>query len=962
MKKVLLSVSIVMLFSVAKSQLLTWTPQFPSDNSTLVITVDATKGNQGLNNYADPNNIYVHTGVTTNLSGNGGAQWLYTNGSTGAAWGSATPALKAVSLGNNKYQYTITNIRSFFGVPAAETIKTVNILFRDANANASLVKKQANTDGSDMYIPVFAAGANRIQFTQPNIVPSFVISNESITASLSQTVPVTAVASTNAGTLRLYFNGTQIVGPLTGTNTITGNAVVSVAGNQQVVSELVVGGNSYYDTVQFYVAPVNTVLALPAGVKEGINYGEGCDSVTLVLYAPNKQNVVILGDFPGCGWIPQTQFQMNKTPDNNYYWFTIRGLTPGFEYSFQYLVDNSIYIADPYSEKVLDPWNDQYIPVSTYPDLKPIPSDPNFSAGKNGYVSVLRTCEPAYNWKMTNFSKPDKRNLVIYEILVRDFGAAKNYQMLIDSMNYFKNLGINAIELMPVAEFSGNESWGYNPTFYCALDKAYGTKNKFKEFIDVCHQNGIAVILDVVYNQLDAYNSPEGRLYWDPAGRPAANSPWFNQSAPHPYSVFEDLNHTSAATQYWVKRALEYWIKEYKVDGYRFDLAKGFTQTATTSTTVENFDNTRVANLNRYYDYIIPLYPDTYMILEFLGQQRLEEQIYATKGYMLWSECTDQYTQASMGYVTNSDLSKMMYNSSQTSFSTPSAVGYMESHDKDRLMYKNVNFGNTNGGYNVKDTTTALKRMAAVASVFLTTPGPKMIWQFGERGYDQTIGLCENGTINENDCRTSNKPPQWNKFSEQRRKDLYEAFSKLINLRVSNPNLFNSTNFSYSFYDNNGLYKKYQIADNAANGLKLAVVSNLDVTAQTRDLTFQNTGNWFNYLSNGTGAGINGPSNASFNVASATQSITLQPGEFHVYLYHPTNVYIFNGNGNWSDASNWTYGIVPPATLPNGSEILVNPKQGGTCTLNVSQTISTGAKITVAAGKNILIPLNLSIQ
>ena len=65
---------------------------------------------------------------------------------------------------------------------------------------------------------------------------------------------------------------------------------------------------------------------------------------------------------------------------------------------------------------------------------------------------------------------------------------------MIDTIGYLKRLGINAIELMPINEFDGNDSWGYNPAFYFAVDKAYGTKDKFKEFVDVCHANGIAVI------------------------------------------------------------------------------------------------------------------------------------------------------------------------------------------------------------------------------------------------------------------------------------------------------------------------------------------------------------------------------------------------------------------------------------------------------------------------------------
>jgi hypothetical protein len=202
----------------------------------------------------------------------------------------------------------------------------------------------------------------------------------------------------------------------------------------------------------------------------------------------------------------------------------------------------------------------------------------------------------------------------------------------------------------------------------------------------------------------------------------------------------------------------------------------------------------------------------------------------------------------------------------------------------------------------------------------------------------------------------------WQQFAEQRRKDLYNIYGKLVNLRVSNPALFNSTNFNYDFYDGNGLFKKFQITDNASNGIKLNIVANLDVVPQTRTITFQNTGNWYSYVSNDNGTGINGATDATFNLASTSQSITLDPGEFHVYMYHPSNVYIFNGNGNWSNPANWTYGTVPPAVLPSGAEIFINPRTNGECVLNISQTISQGAKITVMQGKKIQIPLNLTIQ
>ena len=90
---------------------------------------------------------------------------------------------------------------------------------------------------------------------------------------------------------------------------------------------------------------------------------------------------------------------------------------------------------------------------------------------------------------------------------LRDFIAAHNYKVLADTLQYLKRLGINAIELMPVNEFEGNNSWGYNTSFHMALDKYYGKAIDFKKFIDLCHQNEIAVILDVVFNHAFSQNS-----------------------------------------------------------------------------------------------------------------------------------------------------------------------------------------------------------------------------------------------------------------------------------------------------------------------------------------------------------------------------------------------------------------------------------------------------------------------
>ena len=852
-------------------RLLNWTPEFPQENNNLSFTIDCAKGNQGLFNFEGGNspNVYVHVGVITNLS-TGPSDWRYVK----FVYGSTNPQANATSLGANKYLYTLkdlannpVNVRTFFAVPASETIIKVNVIFR----NGAGTLKGVNSDVSDMYIPVYTAGQFNVRLNLPPFEPRYVPYAEPISVSLGGSVNITGVASNNAA-LTVKLNGNTI-NTAASASTLSANPTINTTCEQKIMFEGNNGTGLKKDSFSFYVPPTQTIAPLPAGAVEGINYLPGNTSATLVLFAPNKTSVNVIGDFNN--WATTCAGQMNKTPDGNYYWTTITGLTPGIEYGFQYLVDNNIKIADPYTQKVLDQDNDPFINSITYPNLKPYPTGLT-----TGLVGILQTAEAPYPWVVTNFTKPDKRNLITYELLIRDFTSQHSYQSLIDSLQYLKNIGINSIELMPINEFDGNESWGYNPAFYFAPDKYYGTKNKLKEFIDKCHQNGIAVILDVVYNHCTG-NAPQAKLYWNSAtNSPTSNNPWLNVTATHPYNVFNDFNHNSAATKYLVTRSLNFWLDEYKVDGFRFDLAKGFSQTITNTTTVENYDALRVANLKYYYDNVVPAHPNTYMILEFLGSlPNQEEQEYVAHGFMPWGNINTRYSQCTMGFASNSDISSVVHNSSQRLFSAPFLMGYMQSHDEERTMYRNLQFGNIAGTYDVKNLNTALAREEAAAAVFFTVPGPKMIWQFEERGYDETINF---GGSN-----VANKPPRWEYMNNPNRRRLYDAYKSMIDLRVNNAAIFNNTAFTYDFFNGGGLVKLFQIADPNAAGKKVTVIANMDVVTQTRSVIFQATGNWTNYISNGTGTGLNGATGAAINLTATAQSITLAPGEYHIYLSVP---------------------------------------------------------------------------
>ncbi|RYD87676.1 MAG: alpha-amylase, partial [Sphingobacteriales bacterium] len=395
--------------------------------------------------------------------------------------------------------------------------------------------------------------------------------------------------------LSLKLNGVNFATAANAT-TVSGSANITSACQQEIVVAANNGTQTVGDTARFFIAPATSTGALPAGVIDGINYGSNNTEVTLVLYAPNKNNVVVIGDFSN--WNVLCSNQMTRTTDGNRYFIKLTGLTPGTLYKFQYIVDGNIKTTDPYTELVLDPNNDGFIGAATFPNLPAYPTGLT-----TGIVGTFQTAAPAYNWSTTAYTRTDKKNLVIYELLVRDFLASGNWQTLTDTLNYIKGLGVNAIELMPSNEFEGNNSWGYNPDFFFAPDKAYGTKNNLKRFIDSAHNRGIAVIMDAVLNHATGL-SPLAQLYWNnTTNQPAANSPYFNVTATHPFSVFNDFNHESEATKYHTARYIRHWLTEYKLDGFRWDLSKGFTQKVCPDVNCWNaYDAARVATWQRYHD------------------------------------------------------------------------------------------------------------------------------------------------------------------------------------------------------------------------------------------------------------------------------------------------------------------------------------------------------------------------
>lgn len=910
MKRFFLVLNILLFANFCHAQLLSWSPEFPVENdpsTNVVIVMDATKGNNGLLNYSPTSEVYVHIGVITNLS-TGPTNWRYVR-TFGVAdnqvFSTAIPQLQATYNGSNKWQFTISGgLRVYFGITDAnEHIQKIAILFRSGNGS----QVQRNADGSDMYVPVYDNNL-AVRFNVPLMQPLYTPVPEPINKMVGDNISITAVANTSSN-MRLLLNG-KVFQTATNVTSISATPTLTQAGNQILVAEAVSGAITKTETINFYVASAPTIALLPTGVRDGINYEAGNTSVVLVLYAPGKNRVSVIGSFAGSNWTEQPTYQMNKTPDNNYWWIRITGLTPGTEYAFQYFVDGQLKVADPYAEKILDPSNDSVIPSGTYPNLMTYPSQ------ATGIVSVLQTNQPAYTWQVPNFTRPDKRGLIIYELLLRDYLQNHDWKTLRDTLGYLKKMGVNAVEIMPFNEFEGNNSWGYNPDFYLAPDKYYGTKNSLKEFVDSCHSKGIAVIMDIALNHATS-QCPLAALYWNSVtNQPAANNPWFNVTATHPYNVFNDFNHESLATRYFTSRVVEHWLTEYKLDGFRWDLSKGFTQntqcggSTTNEACIAAYHADRVAIWKRYYDTMQLKSPGSYCILEHFCDNTEEIEL-SNYGMMLWGNASYNFEEAAMGWVPTSNFEYGIFK--VRNWTQPHLVTYMESHDEERMMYKNLQFGNASGTYNTKDLYTALHRMEMCASFFTMIPGPKMIWESGELGYDYSINYCTNGTVN-NSCRLDPKPIRWDYMQNISRQRLHDIYTALLKLRF-HP-LYKEGFLSDRVTENlAGAFKWLQITTDTSN---LCVIGNFDVNTATSTVTFQNAGTWYDYLNGNT-----------FTATGTPQTISLQPGEFHLYLNrNVTNVVTTPVSNVNNPAITFKINVYPNPLIANGVLEIENDETG----------------------------------
>ena len=708
----------------------------------VTITFDPASGNGGM---IGATKCYAHTGLITSAS-TSDSDWKNVIGS----WRGATqPQLTATNDG--KWQLTIDNIFTFYGVPENTNIKKLAFVFHDGPGGT----KEGKAASGDIFVVLGEATAADIWEAVEGVTP--------------------------------------------------------------------------------------TTKARPAGVSNGIYYGTDGTSVTLCTYAASKteaaKRVFLLGDMTD--WKLSKDYQLYK--DGNYFWITLTGLTKGKEYRFQYAVERADgvrkQICDIYSEKVLHP-DDQYEPKKVDPTLISYPT----KGADGGYVTVIRPGKAEYAWSdaTLNFKRPNKENLIIYEAWVYDYTAARTFKGLMNRLDYIQNLGVNAIELMPVSEFEGNISWGYNPTLYFAVDKTYGKPEDLKALIDECHKRGIAVILDMVFNHTKGTN-PMAKLY--PYGNDLQYNPWFSTNPPEGDNGYgEEWNHDFGPAHEMFTRAFAYWLKEYKIDGYRLDLSHGLCGNT----------NNAVSNLKDYYQNgVQATSPGAYMILEHWGNG--QDQLISA-GMQCWTGnvITNAYCQTAMGWLKDGD-----------GFDGANRAGYVsyaESHDEERMQYKAKTYGN---GDLQTNEAARLGRVAENVAFNVLLKGAHMLWQFEEIGYD--ISIDQNG-------RTGTKPNPTAKgyFKQAERIDAFTKCAQVITLRTQlMPEAFTGTP-TVSIGSGKAL-RTIQWGSN------VFAVANFDVSSN--QAVSMPSGTWYDYLEGGN--------------LSTVSTYVLKPGELKVFTGQQTKAPTF---------------------------------------------------------------------
>lgn len=793
----LLFLTLACTFGVRAADVVTSSPSPLQENSRdVVVYFHADRGNKGLKGQPASAQLYAHTGVITNLS-TSSSDWKYA-----PVWGDNSAKYKLEYVDVDLWKLNIGDIRSYYGVKDGETVKKLAFVFRTADK----VGEGKDEGDADIFVDVAGDGYH-VSLSSDLSGKVIDAAHTTVNFTVSATASSTLILSVNGNEVKRADGATSLKVPYTFTE--HGNYTVEAKG---------INGAETKSVEEIYCFPTASGQAdYPGGVPRQGAVRNADGTVTFCLAAPGKTSVMLVPNWDNYTALDKNVMSYQDYEGQRYFWTTVSGLEPDKQYFYYYLVDGSVKVADPYAKLILDPYNDKYISKEVYPGLPEFPMEVG-----NTVVAVYQENINEYDWKVKDFKGVRQQDLVIYELLLRDFTGTEGVnagngtiRKAMEKLPYLVKMGVNAIELLPITEFNGNNSWGYNTNFYFAPDKAYGTPDDYKEFIDLCHENGIAVILDLVFNQSDGLH-PWYQMY-----EPGSN-PFYNKTAPHAYSVLNDWNQENPLVEQQWYDCVKYWATEYNVDGYRFDLVKGLGDNDSYTADTDGYNATRVERMKRIHAALSEVKPDAYFINENLAGDKEENEM-AADGELNWANVNNAACQYAMGFSDNSNLNR--FNADRDSRTWASTVSYAESHDEERMGFKQAQYGaeGVKGNHEVSK-----RRIGSMHAQMILSPGAHMIWQFSELGNEQTTKT----SIGNN---TDPKIVNWSVLEDDDVAGLYKNVSELISLRTREPELFEKEavkqmNFAAASWQNG----RFLYCSNAGKELILAVNPNI-----TGDRTFE---------------------------------------------------------------------------------------------------------------------------
>lgn len=769
MRKVFLMMLAVVAIAVQRpaAQIVTSSPlilQQSSSDIVLTFHSDSPLCNQVFANAPQSEEIYAHIGLITSKS-TSGSDWKYTIfpwPSSGNAQEANTDKNHLKYISPNTYTLSIGTIAGYFGITdPSETVKQIALVFRTADGR----KECKTATGGDIYVDVMPEGF-QMQFNCSS--PKRVISQP--------TAMTFTVNTTSAGKLEILMNGTPVASAANA-STLSKEINFTEKGEYSIEARATQGDVTRSESFDIAFPGQSQAETYPGGTPRMGAVKNIDGTVTFCLAAPGKTSVMLVPSWDDYKFLGKNMMKYQDYQGNRYFWITVDGLADNEWYPYYFVVDDTYKVADPYAHLILDCYNDRYLSKTIWPDRPQYPHE-KFS---DVMLGVYRGDIDEYEF--SDFTIPDHDNLVIYELLFRDFtgnegvaSANGTVRKAIEKIPYLKDLGVNAVELMPIMEFNGNNSWGYNTNNYMALDKAYGSPKDMRDFVAECHRHGIAVILDIVFNQSDGKH-PWYQMY------DIDTNPFYNKEAPHKYNVLNDWNQDyGLVAQHWVD-VLTYWMEAYKVDGFRFDLVKGLgtNESYGSNQNTDSYNPTRVAKMKELHAAIAAVNPKAIHINELLGDAT-EDKAMGADGQLNWNKVCDGSYQYAMGWDDKSGDTRG-FAASQWGRVIGQTVDYAESHDEPRVANKLKTGGHSSVKYSVANPkSTSVRRLGSVAAQMLMCPGSKMIWQFGELAADDNQG---------SDLEKLRPiAPKWDHLDVAARAALHDNYRALCNMRLKNNDMF----------------------------------------------------------------------------------------------------------------------------------------------------------------------------